>query len=196
MLCRFILIPSLLFFSVLQAEDLGVFQETFSIKEESLEETVEKVSKEILKEAVEKSKKAIEKGEYTPQAVQIPACENSWEHYFDPSVTLEEDLYDIDGKLLVLKGERVNPLDHISLDETLIFFDADEEAQIEWAKGQKGKTFWILTSGNPFKLMKEEKREVYFDQMGALVNKFAISSIPARVFQEGKRMRVEEICVY
>jgi conjugal transfer pilus assembly protein TraW len=43
------------------------------------------------------------------------------------------------------------------------------------------------------KLMREWKRQVYYDQGGALSRRFMLQQTPAIVSQEDKRLRVDEI---
>jgi conjugal transfer pilus assembly protein TraW len=50
----------------------------------------------------------------------------------------------------------------------------------------------ILVGGEPLKLMREWKREVFYDQGGALTRRFTIIQSPAVVSQEGKKLRVDE----
>ena len=51
----------------------------------------------------------------------------------------------------------------------------------------------ILIGGAPLKLMREWKREVFFDQGGVLSRKFLLQQVPAVVTQDGKRLRVDEV---
>jgi conjugal transfer pilus assembly protein TraW len=51
----------------------------------------------------------------------------------------------------------------------------------------------ILVGGEPLTLMREWKREVFYDQGGTLSKRFSITQSPAIVSQEGKRFRVDEI---
>lgn len=112
---------------------------------------------------------------------------------WDPSVFVDKAITDHEGKVIVQKGTRFNPLSQVSLESNLVFFDGNSSKQIAWAREQEGK--WVLVSGNPFKLEEDEKRPTYFDQMGILVKKLGIQAFPARVFQEGQFLRIEEIPV-
>jgi len=115
---------------------------------------------------------------------------------YDPSITLAQDIVDADGKVLFLKGTRVNPLDIVSLNKTLLFFDGSDEGQVEWARAEGDKTAWILVKGKPLDLEEEEERPVYFDQHGVLISKLHISHIPAKVSQNGvSLLKIEEIPV-
>jgi conjugal transfer pilus assembly protein TraW len=119
----------------------------------------------------------------------------SW--LFDPAVFLNHDLADQNGRVFYKAGNKVNPLDHISLTRTLIFIDGDDETQVKWAlkqdKFKKGKTKIILVRGAIVDLMKQSKTRLYFDQNGTLTTKFSIGHVPATVEQEGKKLRINEV---
>ena len=51
----------------------------------------------------------------------------------------------------------------------------------------------ILVGGEPLKLMRQWKREVFYDQGGVLSRKFLLKQSPAIVSQEGRRLRIDEI---
>lgn len=97
------------------------------------------------------------------------------------SPTIKKAIW-IEKIVFVKKGTVVNPLKYIWHLEPLLFIDSDDIDQIMWAIKQKGKI--ILVKGEPIKLAKKLKREVYFDQVtqkGRLVERFGIKRLPARV---------------
>jgi conjugal transfer pilus assembly protein TraW len=116
---------------------------------------------------------------------------------FDPTVFIDHDLADQNGRVFYKAGKKVNPLDHISLTRTLIFIDGDDEIQVKWAlkqdKIKKGKTKIILVKGAIIDLMKQSKVRLYFDQNGTLTKKFSINHVPATIDQEGKKLRIKEV---
>ncbi len=115
---------------------------------------------------------------------------------FDPTITLQADIFDHDNRKIWARGTRVNPLDTVPLRAALIFLDGDDPAQIEWAFAQKSKTAkLILTNGAPLKLMKARQRRFYFDQGGKLVKHFAIGTLPAMVDQQGRMLRIREFAL-
>jgi conjugal transfer pilus assembly protein TraW len=118
----------------------------------------------------------------------------SW--LFDPSVFLDKNLTDQNGRVFYKAGTKVNPLDHLSLTRTLIFIDGDDETQVKWAikqdKLKKNKTKIILVKGAIIDLMKQTKTRLYFDQNGTLTKKFSIEHTPT-VEQEGKKLRISEV---
>ena len=119
--------------------------------------------------------------------------------YFDPSIVANQRVTTPDGKVIVEKGQKVNPLNEMSMTKWLVFFDARDEKQIRKAealiKQAQGNAKPILTAGSYLDLQKRWKKQVYFDQQGTLVKKFGIKQIPAVVYQEGKLLRIDELAV-
>lgn len=115
---------------------------------------------------------------------------------FDPTITLQADVLDHDGRRIWAKGTRVNPLDTVPLRAALIFLDGDDPAQLEWAFAQKSQSAkLILTKGAPLKLMKARQRRFYFDQGGKLTAHFEIKALPAMVDQQGRMLRIREFAL-
>lgn len=121
----------------------------------------------------------------------------SW--LFDPSIVLDHDVTSQDGKVIATQGTRVNPLTHISLNKTLIFYDADDQKETKWMsefdKKLPDNAKIILVKGS---LLQEEKhlgRPIYFDQAGRLVLRFGIRHVPAVVTQQGLFLKITEIAL-
>ena len=113
---------------------------------------------------------------------------------FDPTVTLERDIADDKGRIVMAAGTRVNPLDTVPLRSTLVFLDGDDPGQLAWAARRFGPTRakLILVRGAPLELMKARQRRFYFDQGGSLVKHFGIRAVPATVEQQGRDLLVTE----
>lgn len=118
--------------------------------------------------------------------------DRSWE--FDPTVVIESDIRDHKGNLIAAAGQRINPLDTISMTQKLLFVDGDDPAQVSWAmaQGDDLRTKVIMVKGSPFDLMKANQRRFYFDQAGSLTAKFGIEHTPASVEQKGRILIVTE----
>lgn len=114
---------------------------------------------------------------------------------FDPTITVNTDLRDARGRVVVAAGTRVNPLDTVPLRQRLVFLDGDDEGQVAWAMGATTvlNSKLILVSGSPFALMKAEQRRFYFDQKGTLTGHFGIRAVPAVVEQQGRTLAVREL---
>jgi conjugal transfer pilus assembly protein TraU len=63
--------------------------------------------------------------------VTLASALRSWR--FDPTITVERDIADDKGRLIIAAGTRVNPLDTVPLRAPLVFLDGDDPAQLAWA---------------------------------------------------------------
>ena len=117
--------------------------------------------------------------------------------HFDPSIEVPYPISDADGRLIVAPGTRMNPLDVVSLSRPLFFFDARHADQVERARrelaDQRGQVKLILTGGSYLELMRRWKQTVYYDQQGLLTTRLGIRQVPARVTQDGHRLRIDEL---
>ena len=120
------------------------------------------------------------------------AATRSWR--FDPTITVERDIADDKGRVIIAAGTRVNPLDTVPLRTPLVFLDGDDPAQLAWAVRRFSPTRakLILVSGAPLELMKARQRRFYFDQGGSLVKHFGIRAVPATVEQQGRVLIITE----
>ncbi len=175
----------------LGAKDHGTHGQTFSIEEEDL---IDYIQNRI--ETLDDSKLQAHYTHTFQYPKFIPGLSeavNYQVHYFDPTVVTKADIKDEEGKIVIPKGSSYNPLEHFNLTQDLLFFDGDQQTHLEWAKGCGDQTKWILIKGSPFEIEEQENRPIFFDQFGSLVNKLSIKSIPARVTQEGKLLKIEAV---
>lgn len=118
--------------------------------------------------------------------------------WFDPSIRLDRDVSDHEGRVFARAGEVFNPLSVVPFNETLLFIDGDDAEQVAWAARQKPLTLItriILVKGNIPETSEKLDSRIFFDQNGALTTRFAISEVPARVTAapSGMRLKVEVI---
>ena len=145
-----------------------------------------------------KIKADIESHILEPQPIPgVSTVEKAGVRYFDPTWTLNEDLFDDDGNIMAAKGTVVNPLEVMPISKKLFFFDGRDVAQVEMAKKfavQYGNEFTpILTAGSWLDLSNELQQAVYFDQGGKMTTRLTVTVVPSLVSQEGKLMRIEEL---
>lgn len=116
----------------------------------------------------------------------------SWR--FDPTITVERNIADDKGRVIIAAGRQVNPLDTVPLRAPLVFLDGDDPAQLAWAARRFAATRakLILVRGAPLELMKARQRRFYFDQGGSLVKHFGIRAVPATVEQQGRVLVITE----
>ena len=197
---------AMLLFSLMpiaHAEELGVVGPTYDIAEPDLLEVIQSR----LGRMEKSGDLARKQGEYRDRVVGaiekpkpvpgIKATAAKRTYFIDPTWTLDRDIRGADGALLFARGLKVNPLDHVSLREKLVFFDGRDRRQVSFARqllrNQDRAVKPILVAGEPLNLMRDWKRQVFYDQGGALVRRLGIHQVPAVVTQDGKRLRVDEV---
>jgi conjugal transfer pilus assembly protein TraW len=117
--------------------------------------------------------------------------------YFDPTIVANQDVLDNEGRVVIAKGTKANPLDYVAMPQHLLFFNGDEPVQRKMAvaidRHYDGRVKLIMTSGRVLSFSREMKKQVYFDQGGYLVAKLGIQQVPALVYQEGRVLRIDEM---
>ncbi|MEO1767670.1 type-F conjugative transfer system protein TraW [Thiobacter aerophilum] len=193
----------LVFCGSLRAQDLGVIGPTYEITERDLIEVfkdkfrrMEKTGE--LAKLEEDYKRRVIEGIERPNPVPgIKPTATARTFYIDPTFTLDRNIQDEYGRILYPAGTRINPFDYDRMSKALLFFDGRDKKQVAFARRfmteSKMPVKPILVAGEPLKLMREWKREVFYDQGGALSRRFSITQSPAVVTQEGKRIRVDEV---
>lgn len=188
---------------IAHAEELGVVGPTYDIAEPDLLEVIQSRLGRMEKTG-ELARKQGEYRDHVVGAIEKPkpvpglkATTAKRTYFIDPTWTLDRDIRSADGALLFARGLKVNPLDHTSLREKLVFFDGRDRRQVSFAKqllrNQDRAVKPIMVAGEPLNLMRDWKRQVFYDQGGTLVRRLGIRQVPAVVIQDGKRLRVDEV---
>ncbi|MET0334102.1 MAG: type-F conjugative transfer system protein TraW [Rhizobacter sp.] len=129
----------------------------------------------------------------------IGKTETARTFYYDPTLTVAQNIVDHQGNVLVPAGYRKNPLEVFTMTKYLLFFDARDPKQVAFArqiiKHYDGRVKPILVGGSYMDLMREWKLQVYFDQRGTLTARFGVKNVPALVSQEGLMLRIDELKV-
>lgn len=201
--CRLTLVATALLAFSVSAQDLGVIGPVYPIAEPSLLEVImaklrnaeaSGVLGQLQRDAQARTKRGIEQPE--PIAT-VSRTTRPRTHYYDPSMVVPYAITDADGRIIIAPGTTVNPLDTVSLSKHLLFFDARDAEQVKRARAlldqHSGRVKLILTGGSYLDLMKRWKMPVFFDQQGLLTTKLRIQHVPALVYQEGRRLRIDEI---
>ncbi len=188
---------------IARADDLGVVGPTYDIAEPDLLEVIQsrlyqmEKSGELAKKQDEYRGRVVGAIEKPKPVSGIKATAVKRTFYHDPTMVLDHDIRGEDGAILFARGLKVNPLDHVSIRDKLIFFDGRDRRQVFFAKQTmrklKGAAKPIMVAGEPLNLMRDWKRRVFYDQGGALVRRLGIRQVPAVVAQDGKRLRVDEV---
>ena len=168
---------------------------TFPIAEKSLIEFIMARMKQVdLKKAEEEVKKRVINTVRNPKPIftEAAACKEPRVWHIDPTVTLDKDVTDQKGKVLVKKGTTYNPLEHRTLSTKLIFILGTNQKQIEWAV-QQPKSKIVLVNGSPLDLEEQYHTAFYFDQGGLLCSKLTITAFPAIADQDKGQLRCEQV---
>lgn len=180
----------------LKAKDFGVQGAVFPIREDSLLEVIHSRLKKVQEEGKlvshqqEIQKRVRRTIEHPAPLSGITTAQKHKIRVFDPTLVVDEDIKDHEGKTIIRKGTKVNPLDHHSFGKPLVFIQGEQQDQLDWALKQGGKV--VLVSGSPLYLSKVYKQPFYYDQGATLTNRFKIKAVPARVSQKGKMLLIEE----
>lgn len=181
--------------------DLGVHGALFEIVEEDMLEFLLKRLHTLkdsgkLREIEENTKAKVKERVLNPTPVaglSETKVERSYLH--DPTLVVDQDIKTPDGALIATRGQKVNPLDHLSLSKGLLFLDGDNKHQLHWALQHKDKFYIVLTKGSPLKLVEQFGVKLYFDQAGIITKRYGIKHIPARIEQTGETLRVTEFLI-
>ena len=181
--------------------DLGQYGSLFDIKEEDMLDYLMrrlntlKESGKIQEMETNLKNKAKERvlNPLPVEGLSETRVERSFIH--DPSLVLDEDIKDHEGRLIARAGQRVNPLQHLSLSKGMVFVDGREENQVQWAIEHQDKFKIVLTNGSPLKRQEQFGTKFYFDQGGIITKRYGIRHVPARFEQEGDFLRVTEFVV-
>ncbi|MGO4863318.1 hypothetical protein ACTP2L_07030, partial [Campylobacter jejuni] len=92
-------------------------------------------------------------------------------------------------------GQTVNPLDFVTMRQSLVFVDGDDPAQMDWATGRysDANAKIIMVNGSPIDAMTTRQRRFYFDQEGRLTGKLGVRHTPAIAQQDGRVVKLSEI---
>ena len=183
------------------AKDYGVLGQTYEIAEQDFLEYIEaKINRmqsngqwhQLEEQFTQQVKKKVER----PTPVALSKAQESRTFLYNPSIVAPFDVHDNQGHLIVSKGTVINPLDRIQLSSTLLFFNADDPEQLDWAIAESklhSKIKLILTSGSIKSTTRLFKQAAFFDLNGFLTTKFGIQAVPAVLTQSGKRLQISEV---
>lgn len=186
------------------SKSFGVVGETFPIDEMSFLEFIElrlqKLTTSGELQTMESEWQAqVERTANRPSPVGLPRATLKRSYHYDPSVTLTAAILNEHGQVLYPKGMHVNGLEqHPSYTPCWIFFNADDKAQLRWAKKQIHQCQHpkiILTGGAIHDAEQALDAVIYFDQSGRLSKRFQLNAVPATVTREKNRLLISEVVI-
>jgi conjugal transfer pilus assembly protein TraW len=131
-----------------------------------------------------------------PKALDLPRTNRSAKQDYAPEIILSQDISDERGRVLFARGTTVNALAQMpSYKPCWLFFNADDEAQLNWATKQKTNCpnpKLILTGGAINAAEKKLNAVIYFDQAGKIITKLRIAHVPAKVTRYQNHLVIHE----
>ena len=140
------------------------------------------------------------------QGLDLPNAKSNRERVFDPSLTVTQNIYHPDGRLIAQKGQRLNPQTLMPMRHVYIIFDASQPAQVSLAK-QLGKQ--AARNKKPvvflFSKLNPEKGWAHYNTLAAnmgapvyqlntaLLKRFQIQALPTVIEGRGDKLSIKEI---
>ena len=203
---RILAVSLLLFATGVGAESLGVYGNTWEIGERDFlevihERTVEFEKSGKLAELKKQAENRVRDRILNPapiEGIKTAAHGTKRTYYYDPSFVVEKTITDHQGNIVVPAGRKVSPLHFIPLSKPLLFIDARDKQQVDYAHSfitKEPRTKVILVAGSWVELTRTWRKQVYYDQAARIVHKFGIEQVPAIVRQQGEVLKIDEIAL-
>lgn len=188
------------------AESLGVYGKTWEIGERDFLDAIHERTTEFeksgkLAEFKKQAQNKVRDRIMNPapiEGIKTAAHGTERTYYYDPSFVVEKTITDHQGNIVVPAGRKVSPLHFIPLSKPLLFIDARDKRQIEYAHDfitKEPRTKVILVAGSWVELTKTWHTQVFYDQAARIVHKFGIEQVPAIVRQQGEVLKIDEIAL-
>lgn len=194
------------------AENLGTFGQTFPLNKDArdqLKDTIRKKqqSGELDKFWHEYRDKTVNQIN-NPQPLGIKSEYAVSSNLYELKFTFPKDVVNDKGQVVVKRGTVIEPLRLGPLKTGLIFIDGRDQRQIDFAIQQSTHQSLkiVLTAGSPTELRKKYRNvkghnrsgiPFYFDQRKMIINSLqryygiSLASVPAKVYQEGYKLRID-----
>lgn len=196
------LLASCLLSPLTQAADLGTWGDLWPVREQDMLQLITQRLQTLQTtgkwdQTMDEFKQRVIENSQRPVPVEgIKRAEKYEQRWFDPSIRLTEDLKDNEGRVFARKGEVVNPLKTVPFVQTLYFINGDDADQVAWMKRQVPETLMskiILVRGSVPETSAALDSRIYFDQNGALSQRFGLTTAPARITPapSGERLNIE-----
>jgi conjugal transfer pilus assembly protein TraW len=139
-------------------------------------------------------------------AFNLPAAEKNRDRHVDMSIVSTQDIFHPDGRLIIARGDKINPQAIMPMRNVYIVFDATSQKQVTIAKKagddalRKHKPVIYL-----FSKIDQERGWDHFNETGEVVNgplyklnqdiinRFKIQALPSVIEGEGDHVVVREI---
>ena len=130
-----------------------------------------------------------------PAIVDVPFSERRYSYVFTPIYTVEQDLT-FEGTVFARKGDKVNTLEHLPLEDTYAFVDLSKPSHLalarKWLSAHPQLRIFSSTMPEAEKLKQFIGEFGYISQINQLmIDRFNIEAIPALAYQTGNQLTIE-----
>jgi conjugal transfer pilus assembly protein TraW len=140
------------------------------------------------------------------EGLDLPKAKTNRERLLDPSLTVTQDIYHPDGRLIAAKGQRLNPQTLLPMRHVYIIFDATQPEQVGVAKklgdlaASKMQPVVYLfskldhqTGWEQYNALASELGAPVYQLNKALLKRFQIQALPTVIEGRDDRLSVREI---
>lgn len=143
---------------------------------------------------------------HNQQFYELPEAKENRVRMLDPTIHLEKDLLDADGRVLMVKGSRVNPFGLRPFMQIVVVFDPQILSQREWLKHQLP----VLKKESPrvtviatrfqredgwdfYQTLSEELKAPVFLLTPDVKKRFQLALVPSVIRARGKQFEIQEV---
>jgi conjugal transfer pilus assembly protein TraW len=185
-------------------QDLGVHGKTVEVSEPDLMETVKQRGRTFdwaqYQHAVQ--------GDFWLKVPfeSLPEAQKDREYRIDPTFTASRDIRDGQGRLIVMAGQKANPLDTLPFHQTLIVFNPMRPQEIRWIKAfipsEPHRRLTLMAThvdrSRGWKGFEDLQKQIgsrVFLLTPDIRKRFRLSATPAVIDAEGRAFRIREIAM-
>lgn len=199
---RFLFFSTFIFLSCgIEAKSLGRLGQTFPVIEKSLltliYERLNTFAQQGQLNAIENAwVKQVNEQVKRPRALGLARTDTTLTHYYTPVATLEKNVVDQTGRIVLQRGMSVNALNQLpTYNPVWVLLNYDDLAQRAFAEQIQTHypgIVWILTGGSVADAERGIDETIYFDQEGRITKKLKIEHVPALVTRENDSLKIME----
>lgn len=140
----------------------------------------------------------IKKGIYeTKSSVALPTAIKDVTYFVDPTITVKQNIPATEGRFIARKGQRVNPLEYMTLSKDYVIFDPSDLSQKAYVKEYLRKKPYssLIVTQFPSNSKSMAELENLFKRPikelnKLIVKRFELKEVPSIVSQEGMLLKV------
>lgn len=155
-----------------------------------------------------RKKKALDNFWANQKFQSLPKALEDRTRMIDPTLVVTADITDADGKVIVYRGTRINPLEMRPFNRALYVFDATDPEQVAWVGEQlEGRTYKEPTpvlmatrmaesdGWKAYESLTQTLDEPVYKLPPDVQDRWQIERVPSVVTAEGKQFKVKEVAL-